>query len=66
MRKVLRLKKASVSGVFYHNDDDSWWMDPDPEWSGGEQPYGDYVREYLEDHSDREMKLDVLVRDGHL
>lgn len=72
MRKVLRLKKASVSGIFYHNDGDAWWMDDDdfstdadPEWYDGKQPYGDYVKEYLEDHSDREMRLDVLVRDGH-
>lgn len=66
MRKVLRLKKASVSGVFYHNDDEVWWMDPNPERNRGKQPYGKYVKEYLEDHSDREMQLDVLVRDGHV
>lgn len=66
MRKVLRLKKVSVSGVFYQYDDDDWWMYPDPYWNKGKQPYGDYVKEYLEDHSDREMRLDVLVRDGHV
>ena len=66
MRKVLRLTKVSVSGVFHQNDDDDWWMYPDPYWNEGKQPYGDYVKEYLEDHSDREMRLDVLVRDGHV
>lgn len=65
LRKVLRLKKASVSGVFYHNDYDAWWMDPGPAWNGN-QPYGDYVREYLVDHSDQEMQLDALVREGHV
>ena len=67
MRKVLRLKKASVEGIFYYyNDEEAWWMDPNPKQKPPKQAYGDYVREYLEDHSDREMQLDVLVRDGHV
>ncbi len=67
LRKVLRLKKASVSGVFYNNVYHGWWMDPDPDpaWNGT-KPFGDYVREYLLDHSDQEMQLDVLVREGHV
>ena len=66
MRKVLRLKKPSVSGVLYLNNDHYWWMYPDPRRNPGELAYGDYVKEYLEDHSEREMQLDVLVRGGHL
>ena len=65
LRSLLRLRKASVSGIFYHNGYDAWWMDSDPKWNG-HQPYGDYVREYLVDHSDQEMQLDVLVREGHV
>lgn len=69
MRKVLRLKEASVSGVFDLSDwdeNDSWNMYPYPEYQENKQPYGDFIKGYLEDHSGQEMRLDILMRDGHV